>query len=61
MTNVEFAYYAMRLARRSADWAADSIMPGMDRDRTISTESVDRFLKDQREILDQIERETRQS
>lgn len=61
MTNSEFAYYAMRLARRSAEWAADSIMPGMDRDKPLSREAADRFLKDQRELLDQIERETRQS
>jgi len=59
MKNVDFAYHAMRMARRASDWAADSIMPGMNRDRPVSQEAADRYIKEQRELLNYIEQETR--
>jgi hypothetical protein len=59
MTNLDFSYHAMRMAKRATDWAADSIMPGMDRDKPVSRATADRYIKDQRDLLDYIEQETR--
>jgi hypothetical protein len=59
MTNADFALYAMRLAKRSASWASDCMDLPDDRDKQINREAADRFLKDQRQLLDYIERETR--
>ena len=59
MTNADFAVYAMRLAKRSATWASECLELPEYRDKHLSQEAADRFLKSQRELLDYIERETR--
>ena len=59
MTNADFALYAMRIASRSASWAGDCMDLPDYRDKPITQEAADRFLKSQRQLLDYIERETR--
>jgi hypothetical protein len=59
MTNGDFAMYAMRIASRAASWAGDCMTLPDHRDRPMRQEAADRFLKDQRQLLDWIEQETR--
>lgn len=61
MTNADFAMYAMRISARCANWAGDCMTLPDYRDKPLRQETVDRFLKSQRELLDWIEQETRES
>lgn len=60
MTNADFAMYAMRIASRAASWAGDCMSLQGQRDKPLRQEAADRFLKDQRQLLDWIEQETRE-
>ncbi|ANW00704.1 hypothetical protein [Bradyrhizobium icense] len=59
MTNADFAKFAARIAKRAAEWAGDSLDLQEYRDKPIRQGDADRFIKAQRELLDYIERETR--
>ena len=59
MTTADFSMYAMRLAARAANWAGDCMILPDHRERPIAQEAADRFLKEQRQILEYIEEQTR--
>lgn len=59
MTNGDFAMHVMRLAARAASWASDCMILPDYRDKPISEVDAERFIKQQRELLDYIESQTR--
>ena len=55
MTNAEFARRAARLAGKAAAWAADSLDLERRRDEPIRDEPFERFLREMRQWLDDME------